>query len=36
VQTGVTPALQEEANSIKRQVSLPARTPFALMLVDGI
>jgi type IV secretory pathway VirB10-like protein len=36
VQTGVTPVLQEEANSIKRQVTLPQNTSFGLMLAEGI
>lgn len=36
VQTGVTPVIQEEANSIKRQVTLPQLSSFGLMLVEGI
>ena len=36
VSQGVTPVIQEEAGSIKRQVTLPQNTSFALMLAEGI
>jgi len=36
VQSGVTPVIQEEANSIKRQVTVRKLTSFGLMLVEGL
>lgn len=36
VQAGVTPALQAEANAIKREIKLDANTSFGLMLVEGL